>query len=209
MTDLKFTLSVSSCLFCCVLLQACQSIPTQQPDLCETKECSACDVSCETPHSQIKKEGEKPPVKLPPDTTTGSIVSSGAQLKLTPLLCNNANRFEHKVIGNGHCVSLIRVCSDAPTTKYWQAGEQVTKSSPEPGTVIATFANGEYPNRKGYHAAIFISQDQDGIWVWDQWRGKAVHKRLIRFGNKRTEASNSAQAYRIVKLNQSQSLRTN
>ena len=128
------------------------------------------------------------------------MASNQAQPKLTPLVCNNTGRYEHKVIGNGHCVSLIRACSDAPTTNYWLAGEQVTKSSPKPGTVIATFENGKYPNRIGYHAAVFISQNQDGILVWDQWKGKPVHQRLIRIGNKKTKASNSAQAYRIVKL---------
>ena len=51
----------------------------------------------------------------------------------------------------------------------------------------------------GYHAAIYIRHDQNGIWVWDQWVGKPVHQRLIRIRYDQATASNSAQAYRIVK----------
>lgn len=53
-----------------------------------------------------------------------------------------------------------------------------------PGTAIATFVNGCYPNlRHGNHAAFFVSQAVEGFWVMDQWRddGKKplVSKRLI------------------------------
>jgi len=27
----------------------------------------------------------------------------------------------------------------------------------------------------------YLYQDDHGIWVYDQWRGQPVHKRLIRF----------------------------
>ena len=67
------------------------------------------------------------------------------------------------------------------------------------GTIIATFKNGKYPSVSGYHAAIYISHNEQGIWVWDQWVGKAVHKRLIRFRHDNAPASNTAQAYSIVK----------
>ena len=30
-------------------------------------------------------------------------------------------------------------------------------------------------------AAIYLYQDARGIWVYDQWQGQPVHKRLIRF----------------------------
>ena len=33
----------------------------------------------------------------------------------------------------------------------------------------------------GNHAAIYLYQDERGLWVYDQWQGQPVHKRLIRF----------------------------
>lgn len=116
--------------------------------------------------------------------------------------CNNASSFAGRKIGDGTCVSLIKHCSNAPDTRYWKAGEKVLSLSPGTipfGTVIATFKNGKYPNMTGYHAAIYIRHDQNGIWVWDQWVGKPVHQRLIRIRYDQATASNSAQAYRIVK----------
>ena len=116
--------------------------------------------------------------------------------------CNNASSFAGRKIGDGTCVSLIKHCSNAPDTRYWKAGEKVLSLNPGTipfGTVIATFKNGKYPNMTGYHAAIYIRHDQNGIWVWDQWVGKPVHQRLIRIRYDQATASNSAQAYRIVK----------
>lgn len=68
------------------------------------------------------------------------------------------------------------------------------------GTIIATFKNGRYPSVSGYHAAIYIEHNESGIWVWDQWRGKAVHKRFIRIRLDGASANNSAQDYRVVTL---------
>jgi len=68
------------------------------------------------------------------------------------------------------------------------------------GTIIATFKNGRYPSKHGHHAAIYISHSKDGIWVWDQWRGKPVHKRFIRAREDGADAGNTAQAYRIVQV---------
>ena len=40
-----------------------------------------------------------------------------------------------------------------------------------PGTAIATFENGRYPNRPhGNHAAFYLGQVANGIYVVDQWR---------------------------------------
>ncbi len=114
------------------------------------------------------------------------------------LICQSASNYSGQVVGDGHCVSLIKRCSGAPTTESWYPGEKVLDSSIPPGTVIATFDNGRYPNRTGHHAAIYIGQDDRGIWVWDQWVGKPVHKRLIRIRGDNANAGNTAQAYRVV-----------
>jgi len=116
-------------------------------------------------------------------------------------VCANPVNYANKVIGDGHCVSLIKRCSGAPDTSEWHPGERVLNSSQLPyGTIIATFKNGRYPNRRGYHAAVYIKHDKQGIWVWDQWVGKPVHKRLIRTRFDNADNSNTAQAYRVVKV---------
>ena len=114
--------------------------------------------------------------------------------------CSRAANHRGRVIGDGHCVALIRSCSDAPLTSQWRAGQQVIKTDVTPGTIIATFKHGRYPNQSGWHAAIFIEQDDNGIWVWDQWVGKPVHRRLIRYRRpaEHVASSNTAQDYRII-----------
>lgn len=118
------------------------------------------------------------------------------------LICESPQLYANQVVGDGHCVSLIKKCAAAPATPQWRAGKQVLSfKHPLPlGTIIATFKNGRYPNRTGFHAAIYISHDASGIWVWDQWQGKAVHRRLIRTRSDSSTASNSASAYRVVRL---------
>lgn len=116
--------------------------------------------------------------------------------------CQSAASYANRVIGDGHCVSLIKRCSRAPSTAQWRPGAKVLSQAPGsivPGSIIATFKNGRYPSREGYHAAIYISHSEQGIWVWDQWVGKAVHRRFIRVRNDGAQASNSAQAYRLVR----------
>lgn len=117
------------------------------------------------------------------------------------LICANAADYQDQVVGDGHCVSLIKQCTNAPQTTQWQAGKKVLGQALAPGSIIATFKNGKYPNKRGYHAAIYIEQTPQGIWVWDQWVGKPVHKRLIRYRKDKASASNTAQAYRVVRIN--------
>lgn len=116
------------------------------------------------------------------------------------LVCSSAGRYANSIIGDGHCVSLIKHCTNAPHTSAWRPGPPVLQSQIPAGTVIATFDKGRYPNKSGYHAAIYIKHDQNGIWVWDQWQGKAVHKRLIRVRHDQAKPGNTAQSYRVVSL---------
>jgi len=121
-------------------------------------------------------------------------------IKSPTFICHRTDQYLGKVIGDGHCVSLIKQCTAIPHTTYWRPGNKVINSDIIPGTVIATFKNGRYPSKSGYHAAIYLSQTNQGIWVLDQWQGKAVHKRLIRFRNNKHPASNNAYQYRTVTL---------
>ncbi len=116
------------------------------------------------------------------------------------LVCHNAEKFAGRKIGDGHCVSLIKHCTSAPLTETWRPAEKVLGTDLPPGTIIATFKGQRYPSKHGYHAAIYIEQDASGIWVWDQWRGKPVHKRLIRVRRDGADPGNTAQAYRVVRL---------
>ena len=115
-------------------------------------------------------------------------------------VCENPSKYKGQVVGDGHCVSLIKLCSSIPHTPAWRPSTKVLGNSLPRGSIIATFKNGRYPNRTGYHAAIYIEQDSRGIWVWDQWLGKPVHKRLIRRRDDGATANNSAEAYRVVRL---------
>jgi hypothetical protein len=112
--------------------------------------------------------------------------------------CANPASYRGQRVGTGHCVSFIQTCSDAPITTLWREGPKVKGNHLQPGTIIATFRNGKYPSKTGWHAAIYISQDANGIWVWDQWVGKPVHKRLIRFKNGRGTPNNDGDAYSVV-----------
>jgi hypothetical protein len=59
----------------------------------------------------------------------------------------------------------------------WHEGVRLPPGEPDPvakGTAIATFVDGRYPNNStSQHAAIYLGQDETGIQVLDQWRGKA------------------------------------
>ena len=51
-------------------------------------------------------------------------------------------------------------------------------------------------------AAIYLYQDARGIWVYDQWQGQPVHKRLIRFeggsGAKPGSKSNDGRRFAVI-----------
>ena len=90
--------------------------------------------------------------------------------------------------GNTECVEFIRQTLGAPHTSRWHEGTKIRRLSPgetdpiPPGSAIATFENGTYPQEgnTGKHAAIYLGQDENGIQVLDQWRRQErVLKRTI------------------------------
>lgn len=112
-------------------------------------------------------------------------------------------------VGTKHCVPLVQVYAKAPVTHLWKEGEKVLGNKTiKKGTAIATFVNGKYGNLPtGNHAALYISQDANGIWVMDQWKDDAakptVSKRYL--SKKGTAAngsynnpSNNADAYSVI-----------
>jgi hypothetical protein len=119
-------------------------------------------------------------------------------------LARNVEAFVGRVVDNGHCVKFVQAAAAAPRTSEWRPGAWVrgNRSIP-PGTAIATFeADGTYTPARGNHAAIYISQDETGIRVYDQWVGQRVHERVIKFkggqGAGSGYKSNDGTLYRVV-----------
>ena len=95
----------------------------------------------------------------PPSVQTPT--SSKQQYTIKPsYICQSPQSYAGTVVGDGQCVSFIKLCSHAPNTIDWSAGEKVLSQAPgtiPSGTIIATFKNGKYPSVTGYHAAISVS----------------------------------------------------
>jgi uncharacterized Zn-binding protein involved in type VI secretion len=107
--------------------------------------------------------------------------------------------------GNTECVEFVRQAAGAAQTTKWKQGARVADLKPGDiprGAAIATFdANGHYPtDTKGKHAAIYLSHDEKGVRVLDQWRAQGeVRERVIRFKQpKGTSRSNDGDAFYII-----------
>ena len=82
-------------------------------------------------------------------------------------------------------------------------GPSARESHIASGTAIATFeSDGSYTSESGNHAPIYLHQDAHGIWVYDQWRGQPVQKRLIQFeggsGSKWGNKSNDGRRFAVI-----------
>jgi hypothetical protein len=113
----------------------------------------------------------------------GLTCAAGPALAAGPYRAPLPEAFVDEVVGEGHCVHFVQAAARAPRTAEWRPGAKVRGNLDiAPGTAIATFeADGTYTSRSGNHAAIYVGQDEAGLWVYDQWRGQPVHHRLIRF----------------------------
>lgn len=79
-------------------------------------------------------------------------------------------------IDGGDCVALVKALTPGLkglATSAWRQGKRVVDTTGLlPGTAIATFENGRYPNRPtGNHAAFFVAYAGKAIWIMDQWKG--------------------------------------
>lgn len=121
-----------------------------------------------------------------------------------PYIAPSPEAFEGRVIGAGYCVDFVKAAAGVPRTVAWRKGAEVHGNpSIVPGTAIATFeTDGSYTSESGNHAAIYLHQDSRGIWVYDQWQGQPVHKRLIRFdggsGAKWGSKSNDGTRFAVI-----------
>jgi hypothetical protein len=123
--------------------------------------------------------------------------------KPLPHLAQDYQRHMGKVLGDGHCVALVRQCAGLPPTVLWRRGDPVRGSNCAPGTVIATFdADGRYGNHTDgrSHAAILLTENPNDLQVIDQWLTQPVHTRIIRSRNGSGDAVNDADRYSVVEV---------
>jgi hypothetical protein len=119
-------------------------------------------------------------------------------------IAQNPASFAGRVVGNGHCVALVREACGAPHTSRWTRGERVRNAIVPVGAAIATFgADRTYENRTdgASHAAIYLRQEQGGLVVWDQWRGHATAQRVIRFKGSIGPANNDGDRFYVIEEN--------
>lgn len=114
-------------------------------------------------------------------------------------ICTKPEDYANQAVGSGQCAAFVQACSGAPNTKLWIEGKKVRGAKLLRGIAIATFVDGKYQSKRtGNHAAIYLEQDADGIWVYDQWSGHAVSKRHIRFMGGKGSASNDGDAFSVI-----------
>jgi hypothetical protein len=124
------------------------------------------------------------------------------QLKISENDVFGKNKFVN-LKGHTECVEFVRQATGAPPTSRWIRGRKVSSyNSKDPlarGSAIATFDNnGKYPNdSKGKHAAVYLSHDNQGIKVLDQWNNQGeVKQRLILFNRpENTKRSNNGDVF--------------
>ena len=114
----------------------------------------------------------------------------------------------HDLVGTHQCVALVQAFTEAPRTPKWKQGVSVRgKLLLAKGTAIATFEDGVYKSRPhGNHAALYVSQDQGGIWVIDQWNSTTkltVSKHYLQFkgadkDGRWKDASNNGDAFSVI-----------
>jgi hypothetical protein len=106
------------------------------------------------------------------------------------------------VVGNGHCVRFCQHVSQVPHTSRWEPGVKVRGGNVPRGAIIATF----HPETRRYendirgrsHTAVFLEEREDGIRVLDQWLGRPVQERTIRFKGGSEPHVDDADSYFVV-----------
>ncbi len=117
--------------------------------------------------------------------------------------------FKGKKSEDGKSVSFLKNAAKLPETTLWAGGAKALGKDLRTGTPIATFGkDGTFAEGKGSHAAIFVHQNKNGIWVYDQFQNAAgeqrpVDLRFIRNRNGSGSPSNDASAYSAIKKSSS------
>ena len=115
-----------------------------------------------------------------------------------------------EMVGDQECVALVKKYAHLGATATWRQGKKVFGDMSRPrGAAIATFVHGKYPaSGAGFHkhAAFYLGQDANFIYVMDQWKGKKTkvsQRKLPRRGGMRSDgsypdASNNAEAFYVI-----------
>jgi hypothetical protein len=122
-----------------------------------------------------------------------------APYDLTRLADSHPDEFVNEKL-NHECVEFVRQTTLAPSTKCWRPGAKVKGTAGIPaGAAIANFKGDKYLS----HAAIYLDQDEKGIWVLDQWNKQGyVAKRQIKYpsigSTKRLNPSNNGDLFYLI-----------
>jgi hypothetical protein len=111
--------------------------------------------------------------------------------------------FVGRSAGTGQCVALVRATNpQLGSTAHWVRGAAVRGNAAiAPGTPIATFSRaGHYANATdgSSHAAIYLSQNETGVTVLDQWAGRAAAVRVILWSRPGAAAADTGAAFHVV-----------
>lgn len=111
-------------------------------------------------------------------------------------------------VGDHECVALVRHYAKAPATVLWREGATVVGAKNlVPGTAIATFKNKKWPSLShGNHAALYLGQVSNGIYIMDQWNRsdkETISSRFIyRLGKNKdgsyVRPSDNADAFSVI-----------
>ena len=113
------------------------------------------------------------------------------------------------LVSTGKCAALVEHYTRVGRAIGWKEGAVVKGSATiKRGTAIATFVDGAYPNdAHGNHAALYVSQDSQGIKVVEQWETlKKPQIRVLPFLGKKGDGSgwdnpsNNGDAFSIIEL---------
>jgi hypothetical protein len=117
-----------------------------------------------------------------------------------PFVAAHPERYVGTVVGNGHCVAYVRAAADVPHTSSWRRGNPVRGRNHASGTAIATFHGDRYANATdgSSHAAILIEVTGAGVRCLDQWLGRPVTERTIRFKAGDGLPCDDGDAYHVV-----------
>jgi hypothetical protein len=116
------------------------------------------------------------------------------------------------LVGNGNCALMVEYYGKLPSHSHWHEGLRVVEQKEiGPGTAIATFEDGRYPNKPhNNHVAFFVrfgTRSLDGswnsIWIMEQFKASGrIQLRELRSkgktGNHWIDPSNNADAFSII-----------
>jgi hypothetical protein len=124
--------------------------------------------------------------------------------------------------GDGNCALMVQHFAQLPRHDHWRQGAHVVEQANIwPGTAIATFENGRYPNNPhNNHVAFFFKfgrRNPDGTWasifIVEQFKGNGglpgsgvIQLREIpakgkvdpKYGDRWKDPSNNADAFSII-----------